>query len=335
MDAFIQLPEDQRRLFCEQAQAKLGLPPASIEKDFWVCWTLRELVNLPAWGNQLTFKGGTSLSKAWKLIERFSEDIDIVIDRAFLGFGGEKLGQKGQKRLRRVCSERIREELEPIIENRFREILPSGLNWKVEPADVTEDVDQQTLIFHYHSAFAESAVYLRPVVKIELGARSDTEPVESPSIQPYLAEAFPEMLGPSAFTVRTVAARRTFWEKAMLLHEETYRPADKKRKARLARHYYDLWCLIQKEVAKQAVEDRGLFERVAQHRAVFFGQNWMDYETLCPGRLRLVPPDDQLANWRRDYQSMREEMIFGKAPNFEEIIEVVGQFERRFNQLAP
>jgi hypothetical protein len=333
MDAFIQLPEDQRRLYCGQAQAYLGLPPASIEKDFWVCWTLRELVNLPIWGSHLTFKGGTSLSKAWKLIERFSEDIDIVVDRAFLGFGGDTLSSKKQKRLRKVCSDQIQAELKPALENQFGKILPTSLQWRINLADVLEDPDQQTLVFNYPSVFTSSAVYLNPIVKIELGARSETEPAESPNIQAYLAETFPELLGPSTFKIRTVAARRTFWEKAMLLHEETYRPPDKRRKARLARHYYDLWCLIEKGVAKKAVEDLGLFERVAEHRAIFFGQRWMDYSTLCSGQLRLVPPENQFADWKRDYQAMQNEMIFGKVPNFEEIIEVVDKFEKWFNQV--
>jgi predicted nucleotidyltransferase component of viral defense system len=107
MDAFLELSPADQRLYCEQAQSKLNLPPASIEKDFWVSWTLRELFNLPGWGGHLSFKGGTSLAKAWKLIERFSEDIDVVIDREFLGFGGETLSNKRLKKLIKTCSERI------------------------------------------------------------------------------------------------------------------------------------------------------------------------------------------------------------------------------------
>ena len=131
------------------------------------------------------------------------------------------------------------------------------------------------------------------------------------------------------------AARRTFWEKAMLVHEENFRPADKPRKVRLARHYYDLWCLINKGVAAQAMADSGLFQRVAAHREIFFRWSWVDYSTLRHGSLRLIPSDDQLAAWRQDYQIMRGEMFFGDVPKFDAILRVVGDFEKRFNQSAP
>src|ERR1035441_7977279 len=146
MDTFLKLSQDDQRLYCEQAQAKLGLPAASIEKDFWVCWILRELFNLPKWGEHLSFKGGTSLSKAWKMIERFSEDIDVVIDREFLGFGGT-LSKNRKDKIRKVCSERIHQELFPALDARFREILPPEVQWSLRPATVEEDCDQQTLFF--------------------------------------------------------------------------------------------------------------------------------------------------------------------------------------------
>ena len=331
MDAFLKLSPADQRLYCEQAQSRLNLPPASIEKDFWVCWTLRELFNLPGWGEHLAFKGGTSLSKAWKLIERFSEDIDVVIDRTFLGFGGETLSNKRQKKLIKNCSERIHQELRPALAARCKAVLPPAMKWSLTPADAAEDPDQQTLLFTYPGVLIGTAAYLRPVVKIEMGARSDTEPSESPTLRPYLCEAFPEQMGDGGFTIKTAAARRTFWDKAMLLHEETYRPPDKPRKRPLARHYYDVWCLIQKGVAAQAVADAGLFERVAAHRQQFFAWTWMDYETLRPGALRLLPLPVQLPSWRSDYREMKKEMFFGDVPDFDEVLRVVGDFERRFN----
>ena len=341
MQSFAQLPPDQRRRLCNEAQAKFGLHAVSVEKDFWVCWTLHELFQLPEWGTHLTFKGGTSLAKAWKLIERFSEDIDVVIDRDFLGFGGDRgpehAPSKKQQRLRldalkAECQQLIRHSLHLALAARFKSLLPADAVWRLE--EDPADPDGQSLSFFY-PAVIETAAYVQPVVKIELGARSDTEPSETPQIQSYLAEAFPQILGPDTFPVRTVAPRRTFWEKAMLLHEETFRPADKPRKVRLARHYYDLWCLINKGVAAQALADPGLFKRVAAHREIFFRWSWVDYTTLHPGSLRLVPPDDQLALWRQDYQTMRGEMFFGNVPKFDEILCVVGDFEKRFNQSSP
>lgn len=334
MDAFLKLSREDQRLYCEQAQSRLNLPPASIEKDFWVCWTLRELFNLPGWGEHLSFKGGTSLAKAWKLIERFSEDIDVVIDREFLGFGGETLSNNRRKKLIKACSERIHHELCPTLTAHFKAVLPAAAQWSLMPADAQEDPDQQTLIFKYPGALTGTATYMRPDVKIEMGARSDTEPSEIPTLTPYLCDAFPEQLGNGAFAIKTVAARRTFWDKAMLLHEETYRPTDKPRKRPLARHYYDLWCLIQKGVAAQALADVGLFERVAAHRQQFFGWTWMDYGTFRPGALRVQPLAEQLPTWRADYREMKKEMFFGDVPDFDELLRVVREFEKHFNQQA-
>ena len=330
MQDFLRLSAERRALLFEQAQQILGLAPASIEKDFWVCWILRELFSLPEWGTQFAFKGGTSLSKAWKIIQRFSEDVDVVIDRQFLGFGGE-LSRNRQKKLVQACSERIRTEVQPRLEGKLKETLPSDLPFSLKMASVEEDSDQQTLLFQYPSTFAQNVSYLRPVVKIEMGARGETEPAETRLISPYLAEAYPDIIGPGSFTVRTISPRRTFWEKAMLLHEETYRPAGKVRRARLARHYYDIWCLIQCGVATAAVDDEGLFERIAAHRELFFGYNWLDYSTLRKGCLRLTPLPDQLLGWKQDYEAMRGEMFMTEPPPFEVLLEAAAQFESDFN----
>jgi hypothetical protein len=333
MEAFIAMRVEQRRLLCEQAGNALGLAPASIEKDFWVCWTLRELFGLPIWGEQLAFKGGTSLSKGWKLIERFSEDIDVVISRQFLGFDGETLSNNRQKKLIKTCSARIHRELMPALTGHFRRRIPADQAWSLVPAPKEEDEDQQTLLFEYPPA-VDSGAYVPPVVKIEMGARSATEPTESPTLQSYLCETFPDIVGIGTFTIRTVAARRTFWDKVMLLHEETYRPPERAaRQARMARHYYDIWSLIRKGVADQALADAGLFARVAAHRKIFFGYRWMDYSTLRPGSLRLLPLPHQVSAWQTDYQSMRSEMFFGDVPRFDEILRVVAEFERRFNSM--
>ncbi len=337
MEFYSTLSEGQKRSYCEQAQARLGLSPTAIEKDFWVCWTLKTLFNLPDWGARFTFKGGTSLSKCWKLIERFSEDIDIVIDRSFLGFGREadpraatahKERSRRLKALREVCRSRIQQELQPALRMRISESLPAFMGWSLQ-AD-SEDPDGQTLLLHYPSVFAGLGAYVRPVVRIELGARSDTEPKESAEVRPYLSEAFPESFPHGSCLVQAVSPERTFWEKAMLLHEETFRPAGKARKLYLARHYYDIWSLIVKGVARKAAANPELFGRVAAHREVFFRQNWVDYGTLRRGSLRLVPAEKHLPEWRRDYSAMSE-MVFGDFPSFEEMLRVVGEFEKEFN----
>jgi hypothetical protein len=336
VDAFLAWSADQRRRLCEAAADVLGLDAASIEKDFWVCWILRELFALPQSGPHLTFKGGTSLSKGWKLIERFSEDIDTVIARESLGFGGEQSpenaasGKKREERLealKAACQKYIREVMSPELTQRISKTLPSGLKWRL--GDDPADRDGQSLLFEYSSVFT-GRPYVQPVVKIELGARSDTEPSATPEIQPYLAEALPAEIGPSSFKVRAVAPERTFWEKAMLLHEESYRKEGPK--ARLARHYYDIWCLIRAGIAERALADPQLFDRIAAHRSIFFRRSREAQETLRRGSLRLMPTRSQYADWQKDYDAMREAMFFGETPEFLEILGVIEEFEQRFNR---
>ena len=336
MKEFIEMAEERRSLVCTQTGAQLNLADVAVEKDFWVCWTLDKLFRLPEWGNHLTFKGGTSLSKCWKLIERFSEDIDMVINRGALGFGGdnapEKAPSKKQARklldgLRHATKTCVLETIRPALHDAITADLPAVLTWEL--AEDPDDPDGQTLLFHYPTAFSEGAAYLRRTVKIEMGARSDIEPTE---ISTYISQAFPDLLSSPNIAVRAVRPKRTFWEKAMLLHEENFRPSDKRRHGKyMARHYYDLYRLIQAGVADEAAMDTELFSRVVSHRQVFFRQNWVDYTTMVPGQLRLIPDEQQMPYWRSDYERMQPEMFFGQAPEFGVIMETVRSFQDRFN----
>lgn len=338
MDAFLQLPMRDRRLACLKMEGEQRLQAASVEKDFWACWTLRELFGLPGLGAQMTFKGGTSLSKAWGLIDRFSEDIDIVVDKEPLGFGGEaspdrapsnKQRRRRLEELMAACRNWVQGDLKHALEERIAGQLGGSAKWSLV---VDPDADDgQCLLFEYPGAFpAAEAGYVRPVVKIELGARSDDWPSEPRTVTPYVAQLFPKTSGDFA-RVPTLTAERTFWEKALLLHEETFRPPDKPRRIRMARHYYDVWCLITRGVAHRAMDDAALFERVVEHREIFFRLGWVDYATLRRGSLRLTPPDDHRDAWRLDYDAMAESMFYGERPPFDEILGVVGEFERRFN----
>jgi hypothetical protein len=191
MDTFLQLPASRRLLAFQQVDETMGLQAVSVEKDFWVCWTLRELFSLPGIGGYLTFKGGTSLSKAWKLIERFAEDIDIIVDKEALGFAGDAAPDKAPSNKQRkarleglmdVCREWVQGVLQPALASRIRELLgDSGWQLEVDP----DMPDGQCLLFHYPSVFPPGAAgYVRPVVKIELGARSDDWPHEEKPILP-------------------------------------------------------------------------------------------------------------------------------------------------------
>lgn len=340
METFLLLSPEERRLAYQQVNAEMQLQALSVEKDFWVCWTLRELFTLPHIGEHLTFKGGTSLSKAWRLIKRFSEDIDIVVDKEVLGFGGDADPEKAPSKTKRkarlkalmeACREWVQTKLQPALADRLGSKLRDQ-DWRLE---VDPDLlDGQCLLFHYPSAFpVETAGYVRPVVKIELGGRSDGWPSDKQTIQPYVADLFPALMPNAALKVRVLASERTFWEKACLLHEETFRRHDEPHRPRMARHYYDLWCLLEAGVGERALADLELFHRVVEHREIFFHVSGVDYATHKPGTFRLVPPKAHIESWRADYGKMLGPMFWGDVPDFDEILRTVSAFEGRFNKI--
>lgn len=336
MDRFLALPPAERELAFQQAGAARGLAPGSVEKDFWVCLILRELFTLPDHANHLTFKGGTSLSKAWGLIDRFSEDIDLTIDRASLGFSGEDGPEAAPSRtkqrqrieaLKVAARVLIANQLAPALTVRLRKLLSTNESW-----ELTVEADGETILFGYpRRATALTQGYLATDVKLEFGARSDPWPSEERQVTPIAAEVYPDLFDAPAVTVRALRPERTFWEKVMLLHEERYRPAGKGRRARMARHYYDVWRLIDKGVAAMAVADEKLFDQVAAHRQLYFGYSWVDYGTLRRGQVNVLPDDGSLDEWRQDYAAMQGAMFVETPPPFEEILEVIVTFQREFN----
>lgn len=340
MRKFLQLPPLDQKLAIEQSAARIGWAASSVEKDFWVCWVLQQLFSLPDLAPYLTFKGGTSLSKVWQLIDRFSEDIDLTIDRAALGYGGAdgpdqapsvKQKSKRLKALKEACRNHVQFVVMPALAARMTASLPAQA-WTLQPD--ANDPDGQTLLFEYPTSFGGQQRYVRPVVKIEIGARSDPWPVHQSTIRPVIADMFPQVFTTPDCMVTALAPERTFWEKAMLLHEETYRPADKARRPRMARHYYDLYRLIVQGIAARAAKDQALFRQVAVHRQIFFAQTWVDYATLRPGQLRLLPLAEQEAGWRQDYAAMQGEMFSATPPAFDQLLETIKAFEAEFNAAA-
>jgi len=334
MPQFLNLSASDQRLTIEQTAARVGWIASSVEKDFWVSWTLQQLFAMPDLAPHLTFKGGTSLSKAWGLIDRFSEDIDLTIGRDALGFGGDnspeqapsaKQRSKRLKALKLACSAHVLDVVMPQLFERLSAVVGTA-GWTLRMDD--EDPDAQTMLLEYPTHFdVQQARYLRPVVKIEFGARSDPWPAHERIVRPVMAEHFPQVLERADAMVHALAPERTFWEKAMLLHEETYRPADKPRRPRMARHYYDLFRLIELGVGERALKDQKLFEQVAAHRQIFFAQTWVDYSTLRAGALRISPLPEQKAAWRQDYAEMQGEMFSTVPPDFDEVLAAVSAFE--------
>lgn len=246
MDKIIALTAAQRAEVFQAAAQQSGMSAVILEKDFWVCWTLRRLFALPGIGGHLIFKGGTSLSKVWKAISRFSEDIDVSLSREWLGFTGEhdpeQAGSRKQQKKRlddlsAACAEKIRTVLLPALRLNGRAHLGDS-GWQIE----LDAEDPQTVLFNYPSAVAPAVAngYVRREVRIECGARSDAWPAEHKVVQPYVAEALAGVVADAEVAVKVLGIERTYWENATILHAEAHREAGKATPPRFSRHYAGL-----------------------------------------------------------------------------------------------
>ena len=341
MDLVAQSSATQRAQLFETAGARHEPPmdAAIVEKDFWVCWTLRRIFDVLQFRPHLIFKGGTSLSKVYRAIERFSEDVDLSLSRRDLGFADdrdpEQAGiskKEAQRRLDALvteCQTVVREKLVPELRRDFAAVLGTA-GWSVD----LDPADPQTVIFTYPSTEVSGVrPYVRPAIRLEMGARSDDWPAADADLTPYAAETFPDLFTIRSCRVRTLAAERTFWEKATLLHAECHRPPDKPSRERLARHYYDLYRLAQQPIAGHALGQHDLLERVIAHKRFFFAQGWAHYDTARPGTFRVLPAVDRLEALRRDYRDMGT-MIFGEAPEWDDIVRGLKKLEKRINSLG-
>jgi len=340
MDRIAQAPQEERAELFRRSAAILRpeRSPEIIEKDFWVSWSLRRIYEVLRFRPQLIFKGGTSLSKAYNAIERFSEDVDLSLSRTDLGFTDnrdpEELGISGKESQRRIkdlndaCKQVVRDRLLPALHNDFSSAIGSR-GWSVD----LDAIDPLTVIFAYPRSDLTSGLpkTIRPAIRLEMGARSDDWPAEDREIQPYAAEAFPAVFSIAVSChVHTLDAMRTFWEKATLLHAEYHRSVDKAPADGMSRHFYDLYRLSQQEIGRQALERTDLLERVVTQKRLFFASAWAHYETAVPGNFHLVPPEKRSSSLRTDYSRMRE-MIFGDAPPWEQIMKGLQELEEQIN----
>lgn len=337
--------EERAELFVETA-VRLGIGRAAIvEKDFWVCWTLRRLFTLqrtyPDAYPALVFKGGTSLSKVFGLIRRFSEDIDLSIDWRGLGFSGDKdpatAGTKRRQQLLKAlapaCEQYLASDLVPALTADFATVLgPGGAG---APWTLAVDAEEkQTVNFTYPPSLTDDTYagfdYLRPVVRLEFGARGEQWPAGTHEVTPYAAQVFPDQFSTPSAQVQALEAERTFWEKATILHAWAHRGALPTSAERGSRHYYDLAMLARSAVRNRALAGIDLLARVAEHKRKFYSAAWARYELARPGSLRLMPDDAMLPALRADYAAMAE-MIFDAPPPFDALLGEIYDLERDVN----
>lgn len=335
MNSFVKLSAEERYLYCRQAAERMDvpLPAAVIEKDFWVCWTLNALNEIPDLQGNITFKGGTSLSKAWGLIERFSEDIDIAINRRVFGqeppHGAEDATSNTQRKLRLIELENksaafITEELLPQLHKKMAEQLNPD-EFVLRPVRKGNEVNIE---FEYPGTLKDELGGLLPVVLIELVPRADELPNEERRVNSIIYEVFPEILGEGSFLVSTLTPERTFLEKLLFIHETL--EGFNKGSERKSRHYYDLFILYKAGVFERIKLNRELLNKVVEHRQTFFRYNTLDYDGMTDKGVRVAPSQEHLADWRSDY-SRTAVMIYNKVPTFDELMDFAQRFEKEFN----
>lgn len=338
MDGIAKLSQKERtELFDETASRRENMSSLIIEKDFWVCWTLDKIFS-KEFSTNFIFKGGTTLSKVFNVINRFSEDIDLSILRDDLGFGGEKdvsadlSGKQIKKRLDEIqlkCIEYVNDSFLPILKKIFATVLGDDGKWDLG----IDENDPQTVLFAYPRNMAQATQdYVKPVVRLELGARSDHWPASEYKIKSYAAEEFPKYFTNPSCKIKTLEVERTFWEKATILHAQFHRPKDSAIPDRFCRHYYDLALLIKAGIDDKALNDISLLDAVCEHKKLFYKSAWANYKTAIPGTLKLVPPEYRFSALKHDYRLMQQ-MIFSDAPSFEEIMEYLQQCENKLNSL--
>jgi len=325
MDKIASLGQTEREELFQETANNLGMVAAAVEKDFWVCWILNKIFSHQTLSQQLLFKGGTSLSKCFELIERFSEDIDLILDWNLLTDEDPYVERSNRqqdlfnKRVNAVGLSYVKETLYNNLTQVFDGVgqLDSG------------DENKKELIFHYPKSFESE--YIKSEVLIEVSPVSAMAPNRDVVIQTYAAKQFPKLFEKTDIDVKTIEARKTFWDKVTILHGESHRPDDKPQPDRYSRHYYDVYQMLDTWVKQEAMDDIELLKSVAAFKKKFYPQGWANYQAIIDDNIQLVPAEPIRENLNTDYEGMQE-MIYGNYPAFSDILNVLEQFQVEVNE---
>jgi len=311
---------EEKRTVLLNAGKKVRFPLYIIEKDWWVVQSLRLIKQMDI-AEHLVFKGGTSLSKAWRLIDRFSEDIDLAINREFFGFSGDisrtQIGKLKDASSRYISNDFLL-SLQKVFDNEgFNDVRLSVANMKA-----TDDDPVQIEISY--PAVTEYSLYVQPRLLLEIGSRSLMEPSTLCSFRSIIGQSFADMpFVDDDVHFRCVNPERTFLEKLFLLHEEHQRPKGKMKIKGKSRHFYDIYRIAQTQYADKAIADKKLYHSIVAHRERFSKLGGVDYALHFPPNLNPIPPVEYFAEWERDYADFQEQMIAGEKITFDMIIDEV------------
>ena len=331
MYSLINLSKDELNTIITNTAARKGMNAAIVEKDLWVCITLDYLFHHSKWKDQLAFKGGTCLSKVYHLIERFSEDIDLILDWRVLGYSSrepwESRSNTKQLKFNEESRDRLfaflKEEFLPEFKNGLSQMLGINCNVYIESSDLG------TVVFAYPHSFADNSIL--SVIRLEIGVLASWIPLNKVKIKTFIAEEYPNIVSNTDIELLATTPERTFWEKATILHQEAFRPEDSLVPARYARHYYDIYCMCINGVKDSAIKSPKLLEDVALFKMKFYPRGWARYDLAKFGTLKLLPAEHSVTRLRKDYNDMKS-MIYGDYPSFDEILEVIEQLEKEINR---
>ena len=315
-----------------------GINQVAIEKDWWVTVTLKALFQTDC-REALIFKGGTSLSKGFNIIERFSEDIDLAIGHSF--FGIEKTSKSQREKLRKTARAYIHETLSVQLDARLKEMGITGYSienitqvqdkngeWKA----IDSDKDPTVILLHYPSIVEETISYIPPRVKIEISCLSMDEPTEEREIRSLIGESFEDEDTDAGSRIRTVVPTRTFLEKLFLLAEEFQK--EKPRSVRMSRHLYDLEKLMDTAYGREALADRSLYDAIVEHRKAYYALKYVNYDLHAPATIDFMLPEQAREAWKADYTNMRRFFIYGQSLEFDALMQRMRELNERIRYMA-
>ena len=326
------LNEKDRKALFHNTAAKMGMTDAIIEKDFWVCYMLDYLFHRCAWKEHIAFKGGTSLSKSYGLIERFSEDIDLILDWRVLGYSIYEPWEERSNTKQDTFNKEAGAKTEAFLLNEFMPSITADLQKELPPLVrcYIEKDDPQTVVFAYDRSFDDFSIL--PVIRLEIGALAAWTPAALKPIKPYAALHYARLFKEPTTDILTVLPERTFWEKVTILHREAYRPENSSVPVRYSRHYYDLWCMAKSPVKDTAFADIDLLEKVVRFKEKFYRCSWARYDEAKPGTMKLIPSEKSIKTLYEDYEHMKN-MIYGEKPDFDMILDAIQTLKNEINAL--
>lgn len=321
----------EREAIFRNTAAKMGISEAVVEKDFWVCYMLDYLFHRCAWKDKLAFKGGTSLSKAYNLIKRFSEDIDLILDWRVLGYGVDEPWEQRSNTKQDMFNKKANERAEIFLRDDFMPALKKDLSDELTlPVKCEIDSrDGQTVKFTYPNSFSDTAILQE--IRLEIGALAAWTPAANQTITSYAAEYYGRVFEHPSTSILTVLPERTFWEKVTILHREAFRTQKSIFPSRYSRHYYDLFCMSKTPVKNHALADTDLLNRVVAFKDKFYHCSWAQYNLAKPGTIQLMPPEYNIPKLYEDYEHMQN-MIFGEKIEFDVILDGISKLEDEINK---